>query len=504
MAHKRGTNRSQSVLFPKVVDEYISAENAVRFIEAYVESLDVAQLGFRRAKSAKTGRRPYHPKDLLKLYIYGYLNRIRSSRQLEKATQRNVELMWLLRQLTPDFKTIADFRKENIEALKKVCREFTLLCKKMELFDGELVAIDGSKFSAVNHTGRVYTRARLRKLFAEIDGQIGSYFEMLESADEAEKHAMKLSTEELQKKIAHLEEQKASLRRIEQELEETGETQWAVTDAESRLMRMGNGGSDASYNVQIAVDGKHKLILAAVVTNQGNDMNQLSSMALTAKEVLSVERLQVVADAGYYKAEEVKRCAEEGIACYVPEPQKSHNKAIGLYTEKDFTYTPEPDEYRCPGGKALTLRGVYTKGGREMKTYVGVACRSCALRKLCTKSTKEPRHIYRWVHEAVLDDLRQRMRLHPEMMQRRKELAEHPFGTIKHWMGQGFFLMRGMNKVSAEISLSVLAYNLKRVMSIMGVPKLLDQLRQSIPTLADPLAVRVSFLARLYLNPSGG
>jgi transposase len=317
------------------VDEYISDENAVRFIEAYVESLDVAQLGFRRAKSAKTGRPPYHPKDLLKLYIYGYLNRIRSSRQLEKATQRNVELMWLLRQLTPDFKTIADFRKENIEGLKKVCREFALLCKKMDLFDGELVAIDGSKFSAVNHTGRVYTRTRLRKLFAEIDGQIGSYFAMLESADEAEKHTMKLSAEELQKKIAHLEEQKASLRKIEQELEETGETQRSMTDGESRLMRTGNGGNDASYNVQIAVDGKHKLIVEAVVTNQGNDMNQLSSIALTAKEVLGVEQLQVVADAGYYKAEEVKRCAEEGITCYVPEPQKSHNKAIlAVYRER--------------------------------------------------------------------------------------------------------------------------------------------------------------------------
>lgn len=317
MEHKRGKDRSQSVLFPEIVDEYVSAENPVRFIEAYVESLDLVGLGFQHARVAETGRPPYHPGDMLKLYIYGYLNRTRSSRELEKATHRNVEVMWLLRKLQPDFKTIADFRKDNTEALKRVCREFTLLCKKLNLFGGELVAIDGSKFSAVNHNSRSYTKAKLQGLLRQIDEKIERYFTRLESEDTTEDAARIGEKHSLREHIANLQEHKAELEELQNTLNESGETQITLTDPDSRMMRTGHQGKDVCYNVQIAVDAKHKLIVANDVTNELNDLHQLSMMAQAAKEILGVEHLDVTADKGYYNETQIDQCEQGNISCYI-------------------------------------------------------------------------------------------------------------------------------------------------------------------------------------------
>ncbi len=477
MAHKQGTNRQQSVLFPEVVDDYISNENPVRFIDAYVDSLDVEQLGFHHAITAETGCPPYHPGDMLKLYMYGYLNRLRSSRELEKATHRNVEVMWLMRQLTPDFKTIADFRKDNTEALKKVCREFTLLCKRLNLFGGELVAIDGSKFSAVNHDSRCYTKAKLQRLIQDINEKIETYFTRLESQDTTDGAVEIGKRDSFYEHIANLQKHKAELEALQKTLNESGETQVTLTDPDSRLMTTGKHGNDVSYNVQIAVDAKHKLIVASELTNEANDLRQLKTMAQAAKETLGVERLNVTADKGYDNETQIAECEQHDISCYIPEQEKSQNKALGLYTDKDFRYDPVSDMYLCPANERLSFRFQSIKGNKEVRVYESQYCRQCSLRAQCTRSKRNNRRIYRWVHADIIEAMRERMNCHPEIAGKRKELVEHPFGTIKHWMNHGYFLMRGKKKVAAEVSLSVLVYNMKRVMNILGVPALLAELR---------------------------
>lgn len=477
MEHNRGKDRRQSVLFPEIVDEYVSAENPVRFIEAYVESLDLVGLGFQHARVAETGRPPYHPGDMLKLYIYGYLNRTRSSRELEKATHRNVEVMWLLRKLQPDFKTIADFRKDNTEALKRVCREFTLLCKKLNLFGGELVAIDGSKFSAVNHNSRSYTKQKLQGLLRQIDEKIERYFTRLESEDTTEDAATIGEKHSLREHIANLQEHKAELEELQDTLNESGETQITLTDPDSRMMRTGHQGKDVCYNVQIAVDAKHKLIVANDVTNDLNDLHQLGMMAQAAKELLGVEHFDVTADKGYYNETQIDQCEQENISCYIPEPEKSQNKELGLFTDRNFRYNAEDDCYLCPADERLTFRSQFVKGKKQVRAYESSACKQCLLRSRCTRSRTNNRRIYRWVNEYVIEAMRERMKRHPEKASQRKELAEHPFATIKHWMNHSYFLMRGKKNVAAEVSMSVLVYNMKRVLNILTLPVLIAALR---------------------------
>jgi transposase len=482
------------------VDDYISNENPVRFIDAYVDSLDVEQLGFHHAKTAETGRPPYHPRDLLKLYLYGYLNRIRSSRELEKATQRNVELMWLLCRLTPDFKTIADFRKDNPEAMKKVCREFTLLSKKLDLLGGELVGIDGSKFSAVNHNSRSYTRQKLQRLIKEIDKKIETYFTRLESEDKSEEHHRAPQQSILSEYITNLQAHKAELEKLQQTPMESGETSLSLTDPDSRLMKTGKHGNDVSYNVQIAVDAKHKLIVASDLTNEANDLHQLSPVAQAAKEILEVEHLAVTADKGYYNETQIAECEQHNISCYIPEQEKSQNKALGLFTDKDFQYDLKNNSYFCPAKEQLTYRGEFVKGNKLVKAYESRSCKQCMLRTQCTRSKSNNRRIYRWVNEEVIEAMRERMSCHPDRARKRKELVEHPFGTIKHWMNHGYFLMRGKKKVAAEVSLSVLVYNMKRVVNILGVPALLVELRALS---ANALLSLSHFIYRRFFRTNG-
>jgi transposase len=448
----------------------------VRFIDAYVDSLNIGKLGFIHAQPKETGRPPYNPGDLLKLYIYGYLNRIRSSRELEKATYRNVEVMWLLRKLRPDFKTIADFRKENPKALRKVFREFTLLCKRLDLFGGELVAIDGSKFSAVNHNRRAYTKDGLRRKLKEVEDRINTYLSRLDDADKKEAVLLKTTKKELQEYIQNLQKYKANLEKIDNELEESGERQVSLTDPDSRKMQTGNGGTDVCYNVQMVVDDKHKLILDVDVTNDNNDRKQLYRMSKRTKEILDVEELDVVADMGYHNKQEIKKCQDERINCYIPEPAKSENEHIGYYAINEFQYDAQEDCYICPAKEKLTYRGTRFKDNLESREYASVACKKCHLRSRCVRSSYD-RRIYRWVGEESIEEMRVRMHINPDKADRRKELVEHPFGTIKHWMNQGTFLMRGKLKVAGEICLSVLAYNIKRVLNIMGITKLIEALK---------------------------
>jgi transposase len=471
MRYIQGTDRQQTTLLPEMVDDYITENNPVRFVDVFVDGLDFQKLGFKYSQTKETGRMPYNPGDLLKLYIYGYLNKLRSSRRLEKATYQNIELIWLLHKLHPDFKTIADFRKDNLHPIKQVCREFTLLCKKMDLFGCELIAIDGSKFSAVNSNRRNFTKNKLAKLIQKIDEQIDSYLKDLDQGDQSEQNIKILTTDELNKKIEHLNTKKGKYQELQEKLNQSEDTQVSLTDPDSRMMKT-HTGKDVAYNVQIVTDSKHKLIVEHEVTNDECDQKQLSPMATSAKEILGKEELTAVADAGYWERNNIKTCHEEKIEVYVPKPEKSHNKSQGFYTKSDFRYDPVNDCYHCPAGQTLMHRGTREKNGFEEKIYTTSACYQCPLKSKCSKN-KQPRRIFRWVHEEVMEQLDRRMLDHPDMIKRRKGLVEHPFGTLKHGMDHGYFLMRGKAKVSAEMALSVLSYNLKRVLNIKDVKELI-------------------------------
>ncbi len=473
MSYIQGIDRDQKMLFPPAIDDYINEDNIVRFIEAFVNGLDLEEAGFERTEPEPTGRPGYDPHDMLKLYIYGYLNKIRSSRKLECETHRNLELMWLLRGLTPDFKTIADFRKDNKAAFKKVFRQFNEICHGLELFDKGLIVVDGSKFKAVNSKDKNFTKKKLKKRLDRLDEALDKYLRALESSDEKEADTSRPSAEELREKIQHLKAKKGRYRKLIKQLELSGESQISLTDPDSRSMghspKVGVG-----YNVQVAVDSKHKLIVDYEVANDTNDLNQLSTIALGAKEALGVGGFEVVADQGYYNGPEIKKCEDEGLTLYIAKPDTSANKKLGLFGKDSFRYDPVKDIYVCPAGNELTYRFSMEIKGHERRFYTTARCRQCPLKKRCTRSNRDSRKISRWPHESILDAMGERVAKNPEKMKKRKAIVEHPFGTIKHWSDQGFFLMIGFEKVRAEFGLTALAYNIRRVMNIVGIPAMTE------------------------------
>jgi transposase len=461
-------------MFPESLDEYIAEDNPVRFIDAFVDSLDLQALGFKRAIPKERGRPPYYPGDLTKLYVYGYVNGIRTSRKLEREAQRNVEVMWLLGKLAPDFKTIADFRRDNGKAIRAVFGEFTAVCRRLELFGGQLVAIDGSKFRASNSRQRNFTEGKLRRLNERADEKIKRYLEEMDKADEEEQDNQKPTVEELQEKIEWLRGRKEVYRDLQQRMEESGERQVSLTDPDARSMVLGKGrGTEVAYNVQISVDAKHKLIVDCEVTNAGNDQNQLSSMAIRAKEALGVQCVDVVADRGYYNAIEISKCIEEDVIPYVPKPQRWNSR--GLFSYEEFRYDAENDCYWCPAGKALLLKYQTTYRGKVVRDYGAEDCSRCGLRPKCTRR-KKGRQIRRWVEAELVEDMERRVHAEPEKVKQRKTIVEHPFGTIKRSMDQGYFLTRRLPGVRTETCLTMLAYNIKRVVSLKGVHELVAAL----------------------------
>lgn len=469
---KEGLSREQYIMFPEIIDDYISEENSVRFIDAFVENLELLKLGFTNAVPKDRGTSAYSPKDLLKLYIYGYLNKIRSSRKLENETHRNIELMWLLRKLRPDFKTIADFRKDNLKGIQNVCREFTMVCKDLGLLSGNLAAIDGSKFKACNSRDKNYTDKSLKKSIEAIDKKINEYLKELDEGDEQEKGQKKLTAEELKEKIEKLKSRKERYDEIKTQMDSTEEKQVSLTDPDSRLMKDKNS-FIVGYNVQTAVESENHLIISYDVVQDGNDHNQLANMAKQAKEILESEQLRVTADTGYYTEEEIIETEKAGITPYVFKPVATPNTKKGLYTYEDFTYDKEKDAYVCPANQELKFRGFGKSKKRKLRYYYTKSCQSCPLRDKCTED-KGGRRIGRSVNAEVLERMEARMKEEPEIGAQRKQLVEHPFGTIKRWFDQEFFLLKGLEKVKTEISLSVLSYNLKRVMNIIGIKRLMQ------------------------------
>ena len=470
-----GENRFQSTLFPESLEDYIAEDNAIRVIDAFVNKLDLKQLGFDRAEPSDTGRPGYQPAMMLKIYVYGYLNRIQSSRRLEREAHRNVELIWLTGRLMPDFKTIADFRKDNRKAIRRVCMEFVGVCRELELFSATLVAIDGSKFKAVNSRDKNFTRKSVKRRLQKTQANIDRYLAKLDAVDKEEPEIREVTAQELKQKIASMEAKMEELKTYEAEVEAHADKQVSLTDPDARSMMKAGGGSTVGYNVQTAVDSKHHLIAAHEVTNVPTDRSQLSSMAGKAKRALDAKALTVIADPGYYKGEEIVDCYAAGIKALVPKVDTSGSKIKGRYSKADFRYDAERNEYVCPAGQRLTYRFDSVEHGQRLWVYMTYQCASCPLQAKCT--TSNAKRIKRWEHEAVLDAAQAELKKQPAAMRQRKRLVEHPYGTIKHWMGSTHFLMKRLPNVQAEMSLHVLAYNLRRAINILGVPKIIEQLQ---------------------------
>jgi len=462
-----GEDRNQATLFPERLDDYVAEDSPVRVIDVFIDDLDISGLGFK-TEANDTGRPAYHATTMLKIYVYGYLNRVQSSRRLEREAQRNVELMWLTGRLAPDFKTISDFRKDNGEAIRLVCREFVMLCKKLKLLTNAFVAIDGSKFKAVNNRDRNFSRAKMKRRLAEVEASIDRYLDQLAIADRAE--PAEDNTQRLEDKVAALKEEMARLKKLEVRMLEAPDKQLSQTDPDARSMNS-RGSGMVGYNVQSAVDSQHHLIIAHEVTNVGSDRAQLANMAKQAKAVLGRDKLEVVADRGYYNGDEIRACEQAGIEAYLPKPNTSGNKARGLFDRSEFHYQADDDEYECPAGERLIYRFTRTEKGKEIRRYWSSACSGCPIKSQCT--TGQYRRVSRWLHEAVVERAQARLDSQPEVMRVRRATVEHPFGTIKSWMGSTHFSMKSLSRVSTEMSLHVLAYNLKRVINLIGTRRLI-------------------------------
>jgi transposase len=471
-----GQSRTQATFLPECIDDYIVEDNPVRVIEAFVDELELQDLGFQGMMPEETGRPSYHPSTLLKIYIYGYINRIQSSRRLEREAQRNLELMWLTGRLAPDFKTIADFRKDNGAPIRGVCREFILLCRRLELFSQAIVAIDGSKFKAVNNRDRNFTSAKMKRRLEQIEESINRYLAQLDTADRQESQGAQIKSVRLKDKVAKLKEEMRRLKKLEVRMNAAPDKQVSLTDPDARSMATsGKGTGVVGYNVQTAVETQHHLIVAHEVTNVGHDRGQLSAMAEKAREAVDSDELTVVADRGYFDSEEIRTCGQSGITPYVPRPLPSTATADGRFGKPDFIYEQEKDEYRCPAGEQLIKRFTTLENGMTLHVYWSSACPKCPIKAQCTASPY--RRVRRWEHEAIIEAMQERLDRNPDTMKLRRQTVEHPFGTLKAWMGATHFLTRTLPRVSTEMSLHVLAYNMKRVMKILGTGALMEAIR---------------------------
>ena len=472
-----GTDRRQITLLPPCLDDYVTEENPVRVVEVFVDELDLGALGFAGVMPEATGRPSYHPATMLKLYLYGYLNRIQSSRRLEREAGRNLELMWLTGRLAPDFKTIADFRRDNGPAIKATCRQFVLLCRKLDLFTDAVVAVDGSKFKAVNNRDKNFTPAKLQRRIEQVEESIARYMAAMDAADRQENEVARAKSARLKDKITALREQVRQFRAMEQAIKDASDGQVSLTDPDARSMATsGKGSGIVGYNVQAAVDTRHHLIVAHEVTNKGFDRGQLFGMARQAREAMGHSILTAIADRGYYKGEDILLCERDGMVPMVPRTLTSGAKADGRFGKQDFVYLAEQDAYRCPAGQTMTWRfNRVDEHGMTLRYYWTTKCPECPIKARCTPA--RIRRVFRWEHEGMLDAMQHRLDQAPDTMRIRRQTVEHPFGTLKAWMGSTHFLTRTLKRVGTEMSLHVLAYNMKRVIAILGAGPLMQAIR---------------------------
>jgi transposase len=478
-AFVQGADRGQAALLPECLDDWVDESNPVRAVDVFVDALGLRDLGFEGVDPAATGRPAYHPSVLLKLYIYGYLNRVHSSRRLEREAGRNLEVIWLLGRLAPDHKTIADFRKDNGPAIKKVCAQFVELCRQMGLLAKASVAIDGSKFKAVNSRDNNFTKGKLERRLKQIEESVARYLGQIETADrqaaagEDNLETVTLTKTRLKEKLGKLEEEVKRLKEIQKQVLASPDQQISLTDPDCRSMATsGRGSGMVAYNVQSAVDTENHLIVAHEVTNEGSDRSQLANVAVQAKAALHAENLEAVADRGYFKGEEIKACDDTGITVTLPKPQTSGAKSDGRFGKQDFVYRPTEDVYICPAGERLKYYYTNEENGQQMRNYWTNACRICPIKNQCT--TSDPRRIKRWEHEHIVEAVQTRLDKNPDAMRVRRSTVEHPFATLKMRMGATHFLCKTLPKVATEMALCVLGYNFTRVLNIVGVAKLME------------------------------
>ena len=471
-----GEDRSQSALFPESLDDYIGEDNPVRAIDAFVEELDLAGLGFEGVHAEETGRPAYHPATLLRIYIYGYMNRLQSSRRLERETQRNLELIWLTGRLSPDFKTIADFRRDNGPGIRRVCAQFVTLCRQLKLFSEAVVAIDGSKFKAVNNTDRNFSERKLQARIEQLEHSAGRYLDELDRADREPTRVTEVRVAHVKHKIRSIRARMKELSALGEQIKNAPDRQISLTDPDARcIATSGKGTAMVGYNVQTAVDTKHHLIVAHEVTNLGHDRTQLAPMAQRAREAVGSKKLKVLADRGYFSGPQIRECEEQGITALVPKPMTSSNHAKGQFDKRYFYYLPKLDEYRCPAGQRAVHRFTTFEKGLTIHKYWSSACPRCPMKSRCT--TGEYRRIARWEHEHIIDAMQKRLDRMPAMARIRRQTVEHPFATLKARMGATHFLTRTLPRVSTEMSLHVLAYNLTRLLSIFGTKRVMTMMR---------------------------
>jgi transposase len=472
-----GEDRRQSLLLPESLDDYVGEDNPVRVVEAFIDALDLGELGFEGMTPAVTGRPAYHPSTMLKIYLYGYLNRIQSSRRLEREAGRNIELMWLTGRLTPDFKTIANFRRDNGPAIGAACSQFVVLCRRLKLFTAAVVAIDGSKFKAVNNRDKNFTVHKVDARIEQVNASITRYLAALDRADREESDIPEAKVTHLKDKIAGLHRQMQDLKAMAKRVEAAPDQQVSLTDPDARSMATsGRGSGMVGYNVQVAVDTEHHLIVAHEVTSVGHDRTLLKPMAGKAKDATGSEALTVIADRGYFSGEQILECDEAGIVPLVPKPLTSSGTKRGLFAKQGFIYNAEHDHYICPAGQKLTKGAHRSDRDGNVNFYRNLtACFACTLKSRCT--LEKLRRIRRWDHEAVLDAMQKRLDHMPDAMAIRRRTVEHPFGTLKAWMGATHFLTKTLAKVKTEMSLHILAYNIKRMIQMFGVLPLMSAIR---------------------------
>lgn len=475
------------MLLAERVEDYVAADNPVRAVDAFVEGLDLPSLGLSVRGMGALGSPEYDPRAMLKLYVYGYLNRLRSSRELEKATRRNLEVIWLLRQLTPDHWTINAFRKTHRACFKMVFRQFHLVCAGLGLFGAELVAVDGTFLKAVNHPQDNFTQAKVQQLLAQIDARSEGYLQELETLDQevaaqslAEPAASGDRTQEaerLKQKLAAMEAERTRCRELLAAMEKSPTGQVSVNDPDARSLDKGSQRT-VGYNAQIAVDAAQHLIVAEEVTQHPNDLQLLAPMASAAKEALGVEQIKAVADRGYYSHEQIRQCAAQGIETYVP-MQKTKEAGTGAYPLEHFVYDAKEDHFICPQARTLTRHEDSRKGANWYRVYYAgkAACRDCPVRAQCTKG--QYRKLTVPVEEPLIAAVKARLKEHPEIFAQRRNLVEHPFGTMKFWQGYHHFLTKGLEGVRAEFTLSCLAYNFRRVLNVLGIDSLLNSLAKT-------------------------
>ena len=472
-----GTDRGQMTLFPDRLEDWIGEDNPVRVVDLFVDEVDLADLGFGRVSPALTGRPGYHPSVLLKLFIYGYLNRVPSSRALEREAGRNVEVMWLTGRLAPDHKTIADFRRDNGPAIRKTCAQFVELCRRIGVLKGECIAIDGSKFKAVNNRDKNFTKGKIASRIAHLEASIDRYLKemvRIDRQEEGEARAEKIAN--LAQRSDRIRQEIQRLQDMDRALKDAPDSQISLTDPDARSMATSARGSGfVGYNAQTAADTETHLIVTHDVINDGHDREQLSPMAKKAKAALRRDEMRVVADKGYFSGREILACHEEGITTTLPRPETSGNRKKDMYVKADFAYDADADVYQCPAGETLTYRYTTEEKGLVVRRYWASVCQTCRLKTRCT--TGKERRITRWEHEHLVEAMHDRMTRDPALMGLRRSTVEHPFGTIKAWMGATHFRMRRLGNVRTEMAFHVLAYNIKRMIALIGV----RGLRAAIP-----------------------